>query len=192
MVSPTWEYAGQIHEAVRIGIAATEREDYEGALKLFSIVYTAGNEVPVNGLSYYGLCLAKAERKFNAGVQLCEKAIDSQFYDSAHYINLIKLFLSAKSRRKAVEVLETAIARMPTDPRVQAMRAEMGYRARPVIRFLHRDNPVNVILGKRRKRKLMRKLRPRPERSAVKTMAWVTPAFLAWIGLLVWAMLRFM
>lgn len=148
----------QIGTAIRKAIAATEEGDYEDALRIFSAIYgTAQARVPT-GLSYYGLCLAKVDKKFNLAIKSCEKAIQLQFYEAAHYLNLIDVYLMAGSRKKAVQTLEAAMARLPNDAEILAKREKMGYRNAPVFSSFHRDNFLNVFFGKLRSR--MRRTRP--------------------------------
>lgn len=144
--------SSEVMAAVRTAIAATERQDYESALRLFTAVYGADQARVPDGLSYYGLCLAKVEKKFNIAIKSCKAAIDMQFYEPAHYLNLIDVYLTAGSRKKAVEVLETALARLPDDSDILTRREVMGFRARPVITSLHRDNALNVWAGRLRSR----------------------------------------
>lgn len=142
----------QIVAAIRQGIDATQRGDYSAALRVFNAVYgSAGSSIPT-GLSYYGLCLARGEKRFNAAIKACQSAIDQEFYDANHYVNLIRVYLAAGSRKKAVEVLEKALARMPKDADILAIREEMGYRSQTVFPSLHRDNVLNLVGGKLRHR----------------------------------------
>ena len=143
----------EIAEATRAAIAATERGDYEGALRVFGVLYSAGSPPPpMLALSYYGLCLALQENQTKKGIELCREALEHQFYEPAHYANLIQLYLKKRSRRKAVQVLEEAMEKIPDDPTILRVRQEMGYRSDPPIRFLHRDNPLNMALGKTRRK----------------------------------------
>lgn len=145
--------AADVHTAIKVGVAAAERRDYETGLKVLRAVYAGGIEgAPPDGLSAYGLCLAMAGGKRKEGVDYCQAAIRAQFYESRHYINLIKLYLAAQNRKKAVEVLEQSLKTMPEDKRLLALRNEMGYRARSTIPFLHRDHALNQSLGRLRRR----------------------------------------
>lgn len=144
--------SAQLSAALRQGIDATQRGDYAAALRVLSPIYTDPTVSLPLGLSYYGLCLAKAERKYNAAIKACQSAIEQQFYDSRHYVNLIRVYLAAGSRKKAVETLEKALARMPKDDEILALRDEMGYRSRPPFPSLSRDNVLNLVGGKLRHR----------------------------------------
>ena len=102
----------KVTEAIRVAIGAVEREDYEGALRLFREVYGRPElDAPPDGLSHYGLCVAIAEKQTNKGAQLCEEAIEAQFYDSSHHINLVRIHLKKGSRRRAIRALTRGLKR---------------------------------------------------------------------------------
>lgn len=148
---PTPSRDGDVQKAISVAIDATRRGDYKGALKLFRLIYddkSQGN-VPATGLSYYGVCLLKVERKTKQAIELAETAREREFYDAHHWANLAFIYLDSGSRRRAVTVLHDGLERMPKDPTLLQVREQIGYRRGSVIKFLHRDNPVNVFLGKR-------------------------------------------
>jgi tetratricopeptide (TPR) repeat protein len=139
-----------VETAIRRGVAAAEREDYHQALQIFSTIYSEDSTEPIDGLSHYGLCLALIERKYKSAIALCQRAIALQFYNSVHYANATKVFLAAGNRKRAVEVLEQGLKRLPKDPILVTLRERIGWRRGNIIPFLSRDNTVNVFLGRRR------------------------------------------
>ncbi|MDX1584029.1 MAG: hypothetical protein R3338_10570, partial [Thermoanaerobaculia bacterium] len=147
---PTAQPGGDVQKAISVAIDATDRGDYRGALKLFNLIYEDKDPrtAPPKGLSYYGLCILKAERRKKEAIQLGEIAREREFYDSHHWANLVRIYLGSGSRRRAVAVLQEGLDRMPKDPVLLAVREEIGYRKGPAIGFLHRDNPINIFLGK--------------------------------------------
>src|SRR5215212_11145934 len=99
--------SSNILQVLARGIDAAARQDYAGALPVLAAVYQAvPQERFPQGLSAYGLCLSRVEHRNKVGAELCEKAITLQVYDARHWVNLIRLYLGVKNRRKAVEVLE--------------------------------------------------------------------------------------
>ncbi len=141
-----------VQKAVRMAIAATERKDYPTALRLFTHLY--GNPMlntPVDGLSYYGLCVALSEKQTKKGVDLCREAMRHQFYDSTHHANLIRLHLAKGNRKLAVQAMEEGLKGLPGDKRLTQLREEMGWRKRNPIPFLPRDNAMNQWLGARKR-----------------------------------------
>src|SRR5689334_10355145 len=103
-------------QLLALGISATERGEYASALHVLRRVYelVPPAAAPL-GLSYYGLCVAKAEKKTKNAVELCQKAIELQFYEGKHWANLVRVYIAGKSRRKAIEVLEDGLRKLKND-----------------------------------------------------------------------------
>lgn len=136
---------------MRAGIAAVERGDYRQGYKALQGAYGNGRvALPPDGLSHYGLCIAVVEKQTRKGAELCRLAIEQQFYDSSHFVNLVRLYIIRDNRRMAINVLHEGMSRLPDDHRLLELRVEIGYRERPVVPFLARNNPVNEALGKLR------------------------------------------
>ena len=126
------------------GIDLTARGHFAAALPIFATVYkhVAPEKYP-QGLSSYGLCLSRMERKNKVGVELCERAMALQPAEALHRANLVRLYAAANSRRKAVEVLEKGLRRVRPDAKLLLVRDEIGYRQAPSLRFLRRTHPLN-------------------------------------------------
>lgn len=178
----------EVSAALRAGISAVSQHQYDQALRIFNAVYSAGNITAPHALSYYGLCLARVEKKYSTAIRLCQKAVELEFYDSEHWVNLIQVYQLAGSRKKAVEVLDRAMRRLPRDEKLIATRAVMGFRSPPVLSFLHRDNPLNIRLGRmRHKRRIALTERRTPPRSM---LLWLIPITILWISLVFWFLAR--
>jgi tetratricopeptide (TPR) repeat protein len=138
-----------VQQLLSVGISATERGEYASALQLLRRAYELipPASAPL-GLSYYGLCIAKAERKSKVGAELCQKAIELQFYEGKHWANLVRVYIAAKSRRKAVHVLEEGLRKLRNDSALIRVREEIGYRKAPYFRFLSRQNPLNKVYSR--------------------------------------------
>lgn len=141
----------EVARAIRDGIRAVQQEEYLAGLTTLATAYGSGTaEKLLDGLSYYGLCIALVEKKYKPAIDLCRKAIELQFYHGDHYANLTRVYLAAGNRRKAVETLQQGLKVSPEDEYLLSLRKEMGYRERPVVPFLSRDNPINRTLGRAR------------------------------------------
>src|SRR5579884_1223566 len=138
-----------INKMLTLGIAATERGEYDNALRVLSAIYT---KVPAEkmpqGLSSYGLCLARVEGKRKLGAELCEKAIKLESYEGRHRANLVRIYITAKNRKKAVDVLDDSLRKLRNDPELIRVRKEIGYRQSPQIGFLPRTNPINKLYSR--------------------------------------------
>ena len=133
-----------ISQILSRGADLTARGDYAGALTILAAVYkTVPPEQYPQGLSAYGLCLSKIEHKNKLGADLCEQAMKLQPFEGMHWANLVRLYIGVKNRKKAVEVLESGLARHPKDSKLLKVRDEIGYRKTPYFRFLARTHPLN-------------------------------------------------
>ncbi|HEV2720918.1 MAG TPA: tetratricopeptide repeat protein [Thermoanaerobaculia bacterium] len=148
----------KINEAIE----ATREEDYLRALTLFVEVYR-GDEVAVmnakaaTGLSFFGLCVALVQKKYKVAIDLCKRALELEFYNGDHYINLMKVYVAAGNRKKALETIEAGLRLHPEDQSLHQARRSLGVRARPAVPFLERGNPINVSLGQKRYAKKLAK-----------------------------------
>jgi len=144
-------------------IEATREEDYLRALTLFVEVY-GGEDAPntlnaktATGLSYFGLCVALVQKKYKSAIDLCKRALELEFYNGDHYINLMKVYVAAGNRKKALESVESGLKLHPEDEALLNARRSLGVRARPAVPFLDRSHPINVTLGQARHAKKLGK-----------------------------------
>jgi tetratricopeptide (TPR) repeat protein len=137
-----------VPQMLNAGIAATDRGDFANALRVLSAVYTKvpADKMP-DGLSSYGLCLARVEGKRKQGAELCQKAIQLQSYEGRHRAHLVRIYIAAQNRKKAVETLDDSLRRLRNDPELIRVRQEIGYRQAPQLTFLSRRNPINKFFG---------------------------------------------
>ena len=103
-------------------------------------------------LSFLGVSVARAQRKWNAAVQLCETAVSLRRNEVQLYLNLAEVYVAAGRRDDAVAALDRASIYSSVDVRIKRARAELGKRTPPVLPFLERGHFLNRNLGKLRHR----------------------------------------
>jgi Flp pilus assembly protein TadD len=103
-------------------------------------------------LSFLGVSVARAQRKWAAAVKLCETALSLRRNEAQLYLNLAEVYVSAGQRDDAVEVLDRALIYFSADTRIRRARANLGVRCSPVLPFLERGHFLNRSLGKLRRR----------------------------------------
>jgi tetratricopeptide (TPR) repeat protein len=140
-------------EWIRQGIQAAKAEEFERGLIYLAAAYRRLSQdreakLPAAALSYYGLCLAKHKGRIKEAAEFCQLALEREFYNPEHYLNLGQVYVAGRSRRKAVDAIERGLAVDPNNVALQKLRLGLGVRRPPVIPFLHRDNPLNRSLGK--------------------------------------------
>jgi Flp pilus assembly protein TadD len=111
-------------------------------------------------LSFLGVSMARAERKWAPAVELCKTALSLKRTDAQLYLNLAQVYVSAGRREDAVLTLDTAVSYCGTDARIRRMRGKLGKRGSPILPFLERENFLNRSLGKLRHRVLLRLRKP--------------------------------
>jgi tetratricopeptide (TPR) repeat protein len=144
------------NELIRLGIEAATAQRFDRGLVYLGEAYLQLSrdkdaKVPAAALSYYGLCLSMQKGRNKEAAEYCELALEKEFFNAEHYINLGQVWIRAGHRRKAVDSLQRGLAVEPTNMRLRALRESIGIRKGPVLPFLHRDNPLNVSLGKVRR-----------------------------------------
>jgi len=103
-------------------------------------------------MSWYGLTLVLVERNWSLGVMLCDEALRSAGPDPELLLNQARAHLALKQRVRAVQAIERGLSLWPDHPGLVAARDALGLRRPPVLRFLSRNNFLNVLLGKIRHR----------------------------------------
>jgi len=106
--------------------------------------------VPGVAYSYLGYGIARYQRQVKEGIRLCEHAVKTQFYHADNHLNLARVYLLSKNRKGATSALAQGLALDPRHEGLRALKSEMGYRKKPVLGFLKRENPINRTLGRLR------------------------------------------
>jgi len=159
-----------MNELIDEAIEAVREEDYLRALTLFLDVY-GGEDPPLptntkaaGALSYFALVLALVQKKYKPALELCKRAVDLQFYNPEHWVNLTRIYAAGGQRKKAVEAAEAGLKQHPDYEPLLAVRRQLGIRARPAVPFLDRAHPINVSLGHSRHAKQVTKVEPPKKR----------------------------
>jgi hypothetical protein len=108
----------------------------------------AGTSEAAIAASYLGYASALVRREVGDGLALCERVAEREFYHAEVHYNLARTLVLAGHKSRAVRALDRALAIDPTFVAAFELRCELGERRRPVLPFLGRRNPVNVVLGR--------------------------------------------
>jgi len=103
-------------------------------------------------LSFLGVSVARAQRKWAAAVKLCETGLSLRRTEVQLYLNLAEVYVAAGRRDDAVAVLDRGLIYFRADARIKRARANLGRRCSPVLSFLEREHFLNRGLGKLRNR----------------------------------------
>jgi len=135
----------EINENLERGILLAKKERFESALRLLEddLRFTEHQLA----MSYYALCLAMVERRFEQAISLCHMAIGSEFYTPEIYLNLGKIYLLNNQKRLALKAFHKGLLIDDTHAELLAEINSMGVRRRPCLPTLSRKNFINRVLG---------------------------------------------
>jgi tetratricopeptide (TPR) repeat protein len=100
-------------------------------------------------ISYLGLALAQAHRAPEA-IQACEMAARGEPYNPDLLLNLGRVHLMTGKLTLAIATLERGRRLAPWHMAIAIELAKVDRRKPPPLKFLHRDHPLNRVLGKLR------------------------------------------
>jgi tetratricopeptide (TPR) repeat protein len=107
-------------------------------------------------ISFLGLSIARAQRKWEQASELCEIALQLKPKEIQFHLNLGEVYASAGLREKALDKLDSALELFGQDPRLLKARSKVESRRSPVVPFIGRGHFLNRGLGKLRHRALKR------------------------------------
>jgi Flp pilus assembly protein TadD len=113
-------------------------------------------------LSFFGLSVGRAQKKWTAALECCEAALRLKRNEVQLYLNLAEIYVAAGRREEAVKTLDAASRYCGVDSRLKGARSRLGKRRSAVLPFLQRQNFLNRNLGKLRHR-VLKQLRKSPK-----------------------------
>jgi predicted Zn-dependent protease len=121
----------------------------DDALEYFRHVAELGKCNPYY-LSFLGVCVARAQRKWDEAVKLCDAALRLKRNEPQFYMNLAEVYVCAGRRGEAIAVLDGGLTYCGTDDRIRRARSRFGKRGSAVLPFLDRHHFLNRNLGRLR------------------------------------------
>ena len=137
------------------GLDALERVELKEALAYFEAavaIEKRSRKAPLQPryLSYYGLCFALVGKQIHSAVKLCAQACAMERYNPDLEWNLGRVYMAAGRRKEAYSAFIRGLRQERKHQGIWRELHRMGVRRRPVLKFLSRDNPLNVFLGRKR------------------------------------------
>jgi tetratricopeptide (TPR) repeat protein len=105
-------------------------------------------------MSFLGLAIARAQRKWDKAAELCEMAIHLNPKEIQFRLNLGEVYALAGRREQALFTLDHASKLFGDDARLKQARSRVQNRRNPVLPFFGRGHFLNRELGKLRHRVL--------------------------------------
>lgn len=140
----------------RAGLKALRSTNSERAMLHFSAALDRQMARGVNDrdtgryLSYYGLALALSRGANHEALRACQRALTLDNCDADLFFNLARVYLLAKKKTRAMEIISRGLRVDPTHRRLAELQVLEERRARPLVPMLHRDHPLNRSLGRLR------------------------------------------
>jgi len=101
-------------------------------------------------MSYLGLALAAAERRWDEAEEICLSALRMKRTQPELYLNLHEVYRLQGKRLDAVDTLITGLHFTKRDRRLVQALSKFGMRRPPVLSFLERTHFLNRHLGRLR------------------------------------------
>ena len=105
-------------------------------------------------ISFLGLSLARAQRKWEQASELCEIAVQLRPGEIQFHLNLGEVYACAGLREKALDKLDDATKLFGEDARLRQARSKVQNRRAPLLPLIGRGHFLNRELGKLRHRTL--------------------------------------
>jgi tetratricopeptide (TPR) repeat protein len=135
------------------GIKLLKNEYPQKALERLQRAYECDKHNPYY-ISFLGLSIARAQRKWDKASELCEMAVQLRPTEMQFHLNLGEVYASAGLREKALDKLDRALERFGQDARLKQARSRIEKRRSPLLPILGREHFLNRELGKLRHRTL--------------------------------------
>jgi tetratricopeptide (TPR) repeat protein len=140
---------------VRKGVELLKNEYPQKALVRFRRAFESDKHNPYY-ISFLGLSIARAQRKWDQASELCEIALQLKPTEIQFHLNLGEVYASAGLREKALDKLDSALQLFGEDARLKRARSNVEMRRNPLLPFFGREHILNRELGKLRHRALKR------------------------------------
>src|ERR1700704_2166978 len=135
------------------GVKLLKNEYPQKALVRFRRAFECDKHNPYY-ISFLGLSIARAQRKWDQASELCEIAMQLKPTEMQFHLNLGEVYASAGLREKALDKLDDALELFGEDARLRQARSKVQNRSNPLVPFLGRQHFLNRELGKLRHRTL--------------------------------------
>ena len=103
-------------------------------------------------LSFFGVAIAQAEKKWATAELYCRRALRMKHNEGRLHVNLAEVYLGAGRRQDAVQTLKTGLACAKRRGHLIRAFCKLGVRQAPLLPFLDRNHFLNRYSGIVRRR----------------------------------------
>jgi len=133
----------------REGVELLKNEYPQKALVRLKRAYECDKHNPYF-MSFLGLSIARAQRKWDLASELCETAVRLKPKEIQFYLNLGEVYAASGMRERALDKLDDAVQLFGEDARLRQARSKVQNRRGPILPFFGRAHFLNRELGKLR------------------------------------------
>ena len=137
----------------REGVELLKNEYPQKALVRLKRAYECDKHNPYF-MSFLGLSIARAQRKWDLASELCETAVRLKPKEIQFYLNLGEVYAASGMRERALDKLDDAVQLFGEDARLKQARSKVQNRRAPLLPLIGRGHFLNRELGKLRHRTL--------------------------------------
>lgn len=113
--------------------------------------YRSGDEpLPGAFYSYLGYGLARPERQYQKGLELCKIGVEVSEFEAEPYLYLARTYMLFGRKKPAIDALDHGLCVDPENAKLVRMRREFGWRQSTAISSLPRSHFVNRVSGELR------------------------------------------
>jgi predicted Zn-dependent protease len=138
---------------ITCGRELVAREAFDQAYDYFD---TMLKREPNNAIakSFVGYLTAVYKKRAHEGLEICQEAVNMNDEEPLLYLNLAKVYVLVDDRRLAVKTIQKGLKHKSSPYKNELLNYYrfLGVRKKPPLAFLGRSNPLNVILGKLKKK----------------------------------------
>jgi Flp pilus assembly protein TadD len=135
----------------KAGVELLKNEYPQKAVVRFRRAYECDKHNPYF-MSFLGLSIARAQRKWEQASELCEMAVQLKPKEIQFYLNLGEVYAASGMRERALHELDGALELFGEDVRLRQARSRVQNRRNPILPFFGRSHFLNRELGKLRHR----------------------------------------
>ncbi len=158
-----------VHRKVQHAVRLAREGDYQDALLLFEMylpLLSSNDDHEMRLLteasSFCGLCLAMEKHRYADALEYCNISLKRDILNPDHRANVALVYLERGDRKHAIQHLHEGLRLQTNHARINEILNDIGRRRPPVLRFLARENLINVLLGKLRGTPKARRARRSP------------------------------
>jgi tetratricopeptide (TPR) repeat protein len=141
-------YVQGLSPTLHQGVLCVEKGEFEQAWRIFSSHLQQEPNSAIS-ISYLGMLMALKGGQLYEGLEKCLEAAKRDPHEALIYLNLSRCYLAAGDRYQAIRAIHKGLKmKSPHQGILVNYYKAMGMRRKPVLRFLNRNNPLNVMLGR--------------------------------------------